>query len=552
MKLISFLLRCSRPTVVLAILAGIGSGAGNSLLLVLMNAGLHGSPAGRSHLLVWFFALAVVVPLTRITSELLLVRLGQTTAYSLLMQLSRRFLAVPLRHLETLGAPRVQAVLTGDLPTIANTVALLPVICINLAVVAACLIYLGVLSWKVLLGTAVFIAIGVLSYQIPLNRANAHFRQAREVRDDLYRHFRGISEGSKELKLHFRRRQAFLDNVLHSTAAAYRSLSMAGQSIYTVAASWGQLLAFAVIGLIVFVAPQSTMMGLDSRAITGFALILLYLMTPLQLLMNLMPSFAQAEVALRRIDQMGIDLEQHGTEAAVEIPPQARSWRRLELLGVTHTYRREGEDGDFKLGPIDLTLKPGEVTFIAGGNGSGKTTLGKILVGLYPPQGGEIRIDGQPVNETNREAYRQYFSVVFSDFFLFDTMLGLEDAGLDEQARRYLIDLQLAHKVTVEAGHFSTTELSQGQRKRLALLTALVEDRPIYVFDEWAADQDPLFKDVFYREILAELKRRGKAIVAISHDDRYYHLGDQIVRLDSGKLVSQPAAALHSLAEESS
>jgi putative pyoverdin transport system ATP-binding/permease protein len=97
--------------------------------------------------------------------------------------------------------------------------------------------------------------------------------------------------------------------------------------------------------------------------------------------------------------------------------------------------------------------------------------------------------------------------------------------------------LQLDRKVTVADGVFSTVELSQGQRKRLALVMTYLEDRPFYVFDEWAADQDPLFKELFYTVLLCDLKSRGKTVVVITHDDHYYHVADRCVRLEDGRIV---------------
>lgn len=96
--------------------------------------------------------------------------------------------------------------------------------------------------------------------------------------------------------------------------------------------------------------------------------------------------------------------------------------------------------------------------------------------------------------------------------------------------------LNLDNKVQVENGKFSTIVLSQGQGKRLALLTAYLEKRPIYLFDEWASDQDPFFRDVFYEKILLNLKQQGKTVLVISHDDRYFHLADRVIKLDYGKI----------------
>ncbi len=188
------------------------------------------------------------------------------------------------------------------------------------------------------------------------------------------------------------------------------------------------------------------------------------------------------------------------------------------------------------LGPLDLEFRRGEVLLLVGANGSGKTTLAKVLTGLYPPEAGAVWVDGREITQENRDAYRQLFSAVFSDFFLFDSLLGLPAEDLAAKARYYLERLQLDHKVSIVGDRFSTIALSQGQRKRLALLTSFLEDRSFYVFDEWAADQDPVFKEFFYRELLAELKARGKAVLVITHDDRYFHLADRLVRLDYGQV----------------
>jgi putative ATP-binding cassette transporter len=148
------------------------------------------------------------------------------------------------------------------------------------------------------------------------------------------------------------------------------------------------------------------------------------------------------------------------------------------------------------------------------------------------------------ITDVNRAWYRDHFSVVFSDFYLFDKLLGLDELSVEAEAHAYLTRLQIGHKVTINGRTFSTTELSQGQRKRLALVTAYLENRAIYVFDEWAADQDPEYKEVFYRQLLPDLRARGKSVVVITHDDRYFHLGDRVIKLEEGRIVETSMAGL--------
>jgi putative pyoverdin transport system ATP-binding/permease protein len=275
--------------------------------------------------------------------------------------------------------------------------------------------------------------------------------------------------------------------------------------------------------------------------ITGFTLALLYLMTPLQVLMNSVPSLTRANIAVANVHDLGLNLTR--SEEQQEIPgisaaPIHEPFARLDLAGVTYSYRQEDSEDEFTLGPIDMDVRGGEMLFVTGGNGSGKTTLAKLLAGLYKPDAGIISYNGVAIDDTTRDSYRQCFSAVFSDFFLFDSLLGLDSPDLDQRAYSYLKSLRLDHKVRVQQGVLSTTELSQGQRKRLALLTACLEDRPIYFFDEWAADQDPIFKEIFYRSILPGLKARGKTIIVISHDDRYYDVPDRILHLESGRIAT--------------
>lgn len=285
------------------------------------------------------------------------------------------------------------------------------------------------------------------------------------------------------------------------------------------------------------------MQHLNNAALIGYTLALLYLIAPLQVIMNVLPQLGRANIALRTVSEMGFTIGSIRPEEFSGAAPVRKSWQTLELGSVTHNYKRESDSENFLLGPINLVLEAGKIIFITGGNGSGKTTLIKLIVGLYMPEQGQIELDGQPVTNSNVEWYRQHFSVIFSDYFLFDQLLATESKNMDTKAEQYLERLMLSHKVKVAHGKLSTTELSQGQRKRLALLSAYMEDRPIYVFDEWAADQDPYYKSTFYLQFLPELKARNKTVLVVSHDDRYYHVADRLIKLEEGQIASNTAGS---------
>ncbi|MGK3964942.1 cyclic peptide export ABC transporter [Sorangium sp. So ce118] len=533
MKLLSFVAGYSRRILVLAILAGALCGACNTALLVLINRSLQGE---RGAVMWSFAAVCSLLPLARYHSEILLTRLSQGALFDLRVNICRKILGAPLRQIEEIGPPRMLTALTDDVPVITTALQQIPIICINLVIVVGGLLYMGWLSPVMLASVLALIVVGVVGYQLPMSRATRHFRRAREATDELMKTFRALTRGVKELKLHARRREAFLATSLEGEAGVVQASNLRGMVALTAANGWGQGMVFTIIGVALFVLPL--FQAASAEALIGYALILLYLMTPMQVLIGAIPALSRAGIAVQKIEDLGASLADEASEADSPAPLPEK-WKRLELAGVTHAYRSEGKDDTFTLGPIHLGVRRGEMIFIVGGNGSGKTTLAKLITGLYAPEAGEIRLDGEAITDRNRQAYRQLFSVVFFDFHLFERLIGLESPELNKRARHYLSRLQLDHKVSVEGGVLSTTSLSQGQRKRLALLTAYLEDRPVLLCDEWAADQDPVFKDVFYRQILPELRASGKTIIVISHDDRYFGMADRVLKMDFGQLVGE-------------
>ncbi len=540
MSLLFKLARHARWTLFVALTTSLISGFGNAGLVALINQALTASTAQLAQLGWQFVVLGVIVLVTRTLSQTLFMDLGQRAKADLRMQTIRRLGDASFRHLEQQGAARSLAVLTQDLDAIVMLFVRMPALAMQSAVIVGCLAYLSVLSWPILLVAIVTIGIGAAGFRVANGRALFHLRASRKREDDLVRHFRALFDGAKELKLHRLRRAAFIDDTLSPNVEAVRVQRTRGYVLYAAAASWGSFILFAFIGITLFVVAR--IVPVSTHVMSGYAMVFLYMIMPIESLLTAIPNISTARVALERIEAVNAELP---LESGLDAPVK-RGFEHLVLDGVTHRYFREKENDVFTLGPIDLSFTPGELVYLIGGNGSGKTTLAKMIVGLYAPESGRIVVDGVPVSEADRDSYRQLFSVVFSDSFLFDSLLGLRIDGLDgldETARELLVQLQLDHKVRIEDGAFSTLELSQGQRKRLALLVAYLEDRPFYLFDEWAADQDPLFKDVFYRTLLPELKAKGKTVLVITHDDRYFHLADRYIKLDYGQLVEIGAGA---------
>ena len=534
MGIIWLLIKAAWVNVMVAIVAGVISGGCSARLIALINTAIaQNSP---SAFIAPFVGLAVLALVTGSLSQFVLIDLAQDSIYRLRLRLSQQILSAPLQQLERLGPNQLLAVLTEDVQTISNTVFVIPVLCIDIAVSGGCLVYLGWLSGWVLVAVLVFLLAAIALVQTLINYAYRYIRLARQEVDQLFRHFRSLTDGIKELKLHSNRRQTFFETDLTVSAAASQRYQKTAYKIASLATGGGQMLFFMLVGLLLFGVPQ---LAPNTQAVLpAYILTLTYLLGPIENLIQQLPSLASADVAIKKVTAMGLTLAEQAEIDSVVRQPSSSGWQTLTLDRVAHTYHSDDTDHAFSIGPLSLTFEAGELVFIVGGNGSGKSTLAKLITGLYSPEAGELRLDDRPIVDTNREWYRQHFSAIFSDFYLFERLIAAEALTVDEQALTYLKKLELEQKVSVQDGQLSTLALSQGQRKRLALLAAYLEDRSVYLFDEWAADQDPVFRDVFYTQLLAELKQRGKTVLVISHDDHYFHLADRVIKLAQGLIES--------------
>ncbi len=542
MNLLKFIWNNCRGMMVITTITALISGACNAGLIALVNTALTATTKPGALLIGAFIAVGLGKIASNFASQALLANFSQGVVAELRRGLIRKILTVPLRHLEELGTARVLVALTDDVANITNALLAIPFVAVNLAILLGGAVYLGWLSWQVLASIGVLIVLGGVGYRMIVSSAFRYLNLAREEGDVLYGHFGALTSGIKELKLHRNRRKAFLTQDIQTATEAYQRHTVAAEMRFVISQNWTHLLYFALIGVILFLLP--TIVTMNTQTLTGYVVTTLYLMGPLAGALNSISLFGRANVALQKIEDIGISLAQNSTEnCSLDRPETAAGFKRIELLNVVHSYRHEKDDSHFVLGPINLRFQPGELVFLVGGNGSGKSTLAKIITGLYVPEAGELRLDGETITDENRDDFRQLFSAIFSDFYLFNNLLGLGSGDLDQSAGEYLEHLHLNHKVKVKDGVLSTTSVSQGQRKRLALLTAYLEDRPFYMFDEWAADQDPHFKNVFYTQLLPELKRRGKTVLVISHDDKYFHVADRVIKLDYDQLDTQPQLA---------
>lgn len=536
MKFLAFILRAFNVKLLLAIVVSIISGVGMATLVVLLSRQITTPAPLTLQLMGLFGAVTLMAILADLLSKWLMTGVLGDAGHQLRMALGGQLLAKPYPHLEAVGIARLQALFLEDTQPIVLALQQLPQIVLALSTLAGTLLYLGWLA-PAMLGYLALLALPTIGgYLLLQRRATTVAQAAQKEQNQALRHYRALVEGIKELKLHSNRRYAFLTQLLQPATAASQRQNTRAYNWRALAGTWSESIYFVfILGVLALAAWRPT----NSGVIATYALITLYMKSALTLLLTNATQWHAADVACRQIEALGFAVTTKGESlkrlTAPPLTPTFTNPLQIDLHEVVYRYQTRGGDRNFTLGPVTLAMQSGEVIFLTGDNGSGKTTLIKLLTGLYTPQGGKIIWDGQAVTAQTLAEYQQLFAVVFADFYLFDQLLGLD--ALDQHAQYYLQKFDLQHKLFIKNGVFSTTDLSHGQRKRLALLTAYFENRPIYIFDEWAAGQDPEFREVFYRQLLPELKARGKLVIVTSHDHAYYEAADRIIRLDYGQVA---------------
>ena len=457
--------------------------------------------------------------------------LGQT----LRVRVVDKVLASELPVLERIGTSRIVNALSRDATTISDSGEAMIDGLQALIFVGFAYAYIAYLSlWAFLLS----VLSAVVSMTIVM-RHQAHTQsllgRMRAVEVEFLNGVTDAIDGFKETRLNERRRED-LQRDIHATSAEVSALREEVEDVHTRSTILGRSSLYILVALVVFLLPA--VVRTYGEVITETVTAILFVVGPLGLLVGIIPYLERANEAARAISELEAQLDsENATRVAVPAGRPAAAVETAEpiaLEGVRFAYK--GRDGDlFALGPVSFRVEPGEVVFLTGGNGSGKSTLLKLLTGLYVPDAGQILSNGGVVAKENIQSYRESFSAIFSDFHLLRRLYGL--LGTDEAAVAALLRrMQLDHKVQFTNNRFSNLELSSGQRKRLALVVSLLEDRPILVFDELAADQDPAFRRFLYEELLPALKAEGRTVIAATHDDRYFHVADKVVKLEYGKV----------------
>jgi putative pyoverdin transport system ATP-binding/permease protein len=453
-----------------------------------------------------------------------------------LMDLIRRS---ELLEIDKIGRSRIVAAVTSDTAILTQASNMLCFTVQGAVLILFVGFYVAYLSIVAFLLTVVIVSGAATIFHYKNRRLSEQKGESAAWERRLFDRLTDFLDGFKEVRLNAARSDDLLNDAMEvSKTAANIKIRTQAETFKMIVTS--QISMYILLGAVVFVAPNlSNTLGGASIAKTTTAL--LFVVGACFGLVQSIPILLNANASADRIDRLEQALQSTLVMEERRAITAPKRFERIEVRNIEFRYTDKFSDTVFKIGPIDFTLQSGELVFITGGNGSGKSTFLRVFSGLYPPDSGEILLDGRPVTDADRDEYRGLMSAIFFDYHLFQRLYGIPDADPAEVGR-LLTQFRLADKTSLTNGEFRTLDLSGGQRRRLALIVSLLEKRPIMLLDEWTAEQDPEFRRKFYDELLPEMMRAGATIVVITHDDRYLdelHMPARRIKMDEGRIVEQ-------------
>jgi putative ATP-binding cassette transporter len=512
------------------------AGLSNAGLLAIINSAANDVNGPESGRMLATFAVTIAVYIMT-QRQILFVAISEIEQLldHIRVRVADRIRRSELESLDHVGRSEIFGIVSRETQNISQAASTVVNALQSLMMVLFSIIYIAILSRTalVIVGGLVWIALTM------------HFRRSAELsyllteakrqEDNFLGALTHLLDGFKEVRMNRARSSDLFKHLREISDAVSNVKTRAGMrfaSHYVIM----QAMLYGLLGAIVFVLPRVS--PAYSQDVLKLTVAILFIIGPLGAIVATIPQYSTANVAAENIFRLEATLEKSSARdknGRADAEP-SEAFSAIDFRHVVFQYEERGHNSAFRIGPINLTVPKGEILFIVGGNGSGKSTLLRTLTGLYPPSTGSVLINNTLVTPENVTWYRSHFSPIFSDYHLFDRLYGLKEVQ-PERLTELMKLMQIEDKTSFENGGFTNLELSSGQRKRLALIVALLEDRPIMVLDEWAADQDPGFRQFFYETILADLKRQGKTVIAATHDDRYFGVADRVLKMEYGELT---------------
>ena len=471
-----------------------------------------------------FIAVLLLFFISAITANISLTNFGHKFIYELRYQSVKQILDTPNSVINEIGKAKIIASLNNDIKTITFAFMSATGFIQSLVFIVCASIYLCVIAPKIFIFLSVWIGATLFINTLFMKKIHLYFKYSRVQDDALQKHYDDIVEGHRELSLN-RARASVCFGELNFTGDKKRQNMVKADIYHALSDNFTNIMLLGSVGLCVFLCVAFDWASLQTAL--SISLTILFLRGSFMSMVGSIPAALSAKVSLEKIMSLNLNKFKEGFKFDDSL---SDNWQSIKLKDINFNYAHS----KFSLKDVNLEIKRGEITFIIGKNGSGKSTLINLLCGLIRPSSGEIYLDSTKIDEGNLQSYQAKISAIFADFYLFSQILSHNGFASQSEIDELLALLEIDKKVSVIDNKLSTTQLSTGQRKRLSLLIAILEHRSILILDEWAADQDPLFKRKFYKEILPFLQSKGISIIAVSHDDSYFDVATRIILVKDG------------------
>ncbi|XOV93982.1 MAG: cyclic peptide export ABC transporter [Bacteroidota bacterium] len=534
MHIIRYLLKISLPLFLIACISSLITGICSTLIIKSIHQIIKSDELSLNSFIIQFSAYWIIYGIAAVIATYSVSRLTQEIVHQLRIELSYQILNSDFKTVEN-NQSRLFPILTEDIRTISYAVDRLPSVVTGLATVIGLIIYMFFVSYLLSLCTLAIFIVAYIIIRLLLPLVKKYADKTREAWNQVFTTLEGVVFGIKELTLNEEFREVYLNNILIPESKNQNKLKVRENLYSSITSKTTDLILLLGIAILIIVIVKTSFVELSFFG--QFLTLVLFTISPLSSASGFLPSLKKIDIALNQVEKAGLSLDQdyHKINRS-SLKSVGHKGPLIKLNNITHSYFHQDKDENFTLGPIELEINENEILFISGGNGSGKTTLSKIIIGLYSPENGSLLFNDQEIKRENMNSYRSRFSALFNNSYLFDQLIHINNEELEVLGNELINLFHLSKKVSIENKKFTTKKLSQGQTHRLSLITAILENKSIYLFDEWAANQDPIFKKTFYKEILPMLKSKGKTVIVVSHDDQYYSCADRVLKLVDGKV----------------
>lgn len=534
MKLQDFLRQESTIPLHKVIFMSVVTGLSNSLLLAIINHAadfIYKKDVSTQYFFMYLIAFVLFLYANWYSmSEA--IALIETAIANVRIRLSNKLRKVDLSFYEKKGENVLYNRLTNDNSLLSQAIPRVVVGVQFITLIIFALIYIGIISPISFLITVAGISVGYFYFLLLEKKIVESRKGIINYETEYFGSLAHLLNGFKEIKINQAKSEG-LYKTLAKNADGARDLKIKIGKMQVKTMGAGRILVYTIIPILVFIVPVfSHEQTLNIYKITAT---MLFIYGPVTVLFDIMPIFSQINVVLDDIYGLEKEIDEAIHQGQIHPDVSYTNFKQITVNEVFFSYPHSKDADCFSIGPISEKITAGELLFIIGGNGSGKSTFLKLLVGLYYPNRGSILVDQTVITDENYQDYRNLFSIIFTDFHLFDRLYGVDDVN-NEKVEYWLKKMQMDKVAHFKEGKFTNTDLSTGQRKRLAFIAAIMEDKPILILDEFAADQDPMFRKYFYEVILKELKEMGKTVIAVTHDDHYFHVPDRVLKMDSAQL----------------